>query len=197
VPHPERAESRKRARSMLRAARKDSSLASFAWLTGGRKTAMIVGAPIKVLSNEVALQTATAVKEFYELCMAAEPNASYIALPAETQERIVELNRIIGRLGESQYKLLNALENVSDEQVTKPEFAKVISDLGIVVAQVESAVDETYNAPTYVATLVRKNLECVADQNSHVESYVESFRIAFDENCSALLADLATKVVEG
>lgn len=152
---------------------------------------MIVGAPIKVLSNEVSLQTATAVKEFFELCQAAE--TSYIVLPHDIQEKVLELNRTIGRVSASQYELLNALEQVTDDQVTSPEFAKIITDLGWLVAQVESAVSETYAAPAFVATLVRPNLETVAAQNSHLDSYVESFRVAFDENCTALLADLATK----
>jgi hypothetical protein len=158
---------------------------------------MIVGAPIKVLSNDVSLQTATAVKEFFELCQAADPDSGYFALPADVQERVVALNRTIGRVSESQYKLLQALEQVSDEQVMQPEFAKIISDLGWLVAQVESAVSETYAAPRFVATLVRTNLETVADQNSHLDSYVESFRVAFDETCSALLADLGTKIIAG
>jgi hypothetical protein len=158
---------------------------------------MIVGAPIKVLSNEIALQTATAVKEFFELCQAAAPASSYIALPAKIQEKVVELNRAIGRVSASQYNLLSALEQITDEQVTAPEFAKVVSDLGWVVAQVESALTDTYQAPDFVVTLLRRNLETVADQNSHIDSYVESFRVAFDENCSALLADLGTKVLAG
>ncbi len=35
----------------------------------------------------------------------------------------------------------------------------------------------------------------MAEQNGHIDNYVESFRIAFDDTCSALLADLGTKVI--
>ena len=158
---------------------------------------MIVTPPIKVLSNDVSLQTATAVKEFFELCQAAAPGYGYFALPPEIQQKVVELNKSIGRVAESQTRLLDALERVTDQEVIAPEFAKVISDLGWLVAQVESAVVDTYAAPSFVSTLVRANLETVADQNSHLDSYVESFRVAFNENCTALLADLATKVIAG
>jgi hypothetical protein len=158
---------------------------------------MIVIAPsLKMLSNEVTLQTATAVKEFFALCQAAGPNY-YVPLPKASQEKLVELNRTFGRLAGSQSRLLNALELVTDDQVTSAEFAKVISDLGLVVAQVESAIVETYAAPEFVSVLLRNNLERVADQNSHLDSYVESFHVAFDENCSSLLADLGTKVLAG
>ena len=141
------------------------------------------------------MKRGTMIKEFFELCQAAK--CDYIAVPPDVQQKVVEFNHTISRVSDSQYKLLQALEQVSDEQVTQPEFAKIISNLGWLVAQVESAVSETYAAPDFVATLVRKNLESVAGQNSHLDSYVESFRVAFDENCSALLANLATKVIAG
>jgi hypothetical protein len=158
---------------------------------------MIVGAEIKFLSNEVTLQTATVVKEFFELCAAADAESSYIALPPDVQKQLVALNRSIGRVARSQNGLLQALDKVSDELLTHAQFPKVISDLALVVAQVESAISETYAAPQFVASLVRKNLETVADQNSHLDSYAESFRAAFDENCTALLADLAGKIIAG
>jgi hypothetical protein len=161
------------------------------------ETIMILDTPIRGLSNQVALDTASAVKEFFEMCQAADPISGYVALHPTLQEKVVSVNKSMGMVVTSQHALIQELEKVSEAQMASPVFQKVIADLERVVSQGESAITDTYSAPEAVVKLWQKNLDLMAQQNSHSDNYVESFRITFDETCSALLADLATKVSEG
>jgi fumarylacetoacetate (FAA) hydrolase family protein len=156
---------------------------------------MIADPTIKVLNNDVVFDTASAVKKFFELCNDA--NLGYFVLPQQTSEKIVAVNDAMARVIVSQGALLKALELVSNETVKAPGFQKAVADVERMVSGTDSAISETYSAPGYVVSLLQRNLETVAEQNSYIDNYVESFRIAFDDTCSALLADLATKVSAG
>ncbi len=158
---------------------------------------VIMEAPIRGLSSQVTLHTAAAVKEFFELCQAADPKSGYLALPPWLQQKVVSINQQMGLAVESQRSLLDELEKVNGEHLALPGFDKVIGDLERVVAQGDSAISDTYSARPEIVKLWKKNLESMAEQNSHIDNYVESFRIAFDENCSALLADMADKISVG
>lgn len=154
---------------------------------------MIAETPIKVLSNDVIFDTASAVKKFFELCASAD--LGYFVVPQATKEKIVAVDHAMARVVSSQQALLTALEQVSNETIAAPGFQKVLADLEITVSQADSAITETYSAPAFVVSLLQKNLDIIAQQNSHIDNYVESFRIAFDENCSALLADMASRLL--
>lgn len=156
---------------------------------------MIIAAPIRVLSQEVTIHTANAVTEFLEICQAADPDSGYLALPPWLQHKVLSVNKSMAQVVESQMTLLQELEKVSQEQLASPNFLKVIADLERVVSQGYSAIADTYSAPDTFVRLWQKNLDRMSEQNSHIDNYVESFRIALDENCSALLADLATKTM--
>lgn len=153
--------------------------------------------PIRGLSNQVELDTANTVKEFCALCAAADPSSGYIAMPPELQEGAVAINQSMGMVTISQAALIEALERVTEEQITTTNFQRIIGDLERVVSQGESAISDTYSAPAAMVTLWQKNLDLIAQQNRHIDSYVESFRVAFDETCSALLADMASRIIDG
>ena len=156
----------------------------------------MIDAPIRGMSNQVTLHTANAVKEFFDLCQTADPESGYLALPPWQQQKVVSINQQMGLVAGSQQELIKLLDDISDEHLTRPGFDKVMGDLERVVSQVDSAISDTYSAPEPVVRLWKANLELVAQQNGHIDSYVESFRIALDENCSALLANLATNILE-
>jgi hypothetical protein len=158
---------------------------------------VIIDAPIRVLSNQVTLSTAAAVKEFFALCQAADPKSGYIALPPELQEMVVSINRQMGEVVGLQRQLLDELAKITGDHLASPNFEKVIGDLERVVAQGDSAISDTYSAPSEIVKLWRTNLDEMAQQNSQIDSYVESFRITLDENCTAVLADMADKVSLG
>ncbi len=184
-----------RAMRIQRAGRKHYLLkSSFAVKAESGETIMILDIPIRGLNNQVALDTASAVKEFFEMCQAADPDSGYVAMHPSLQEKVVSVGKSMGLVAKSQRTLIEGLEKVSETQITSAGFQKVIADLERVVSQVDSAISDTYSAPEAMVKLWQRNLELVAQQNGHIDNYVESFRIAFDETCSALLADLATKV---
>lgn len=156
---------------------------------------MIANAPIRGPINQVELSTANAVKEFFELCQAADPESGYVALPPDVQRRVVSVNESMGVVAEKQGDLIQLLDKVSQDDLASPSFQKVISDLERLVLQGDSAISDAYTAPDPIVKLWQKNLDLMSQRNSHIDSYVESFRITFDETCSSLLADLATKVI--
>lgn len=160
-----------------------------------RAMTMIVNPHIKVLSNDVVFDTASAVKKFFELC--AEADLGYVVLPQQTKEKVVAVNDAMARVVTSQRALLDALENITDETVAFPGFQKAVDDLAVTVSKTESAIAETCSAPAVILAILQRNLDTIAQQNSHIDSYVESFRVAFDENCSAILADMASKIMAG
>jgi hypothetical protein len=159
------------------------------------ETIMILDTPIRGLSNQVALDTASAVKEFFEMCQAADPQSGYVAFHPTLQEKVVSLNESMGLVVKSQHALIQELEKVSQAQMATVGFQKVIADLERVVSQGYSAITDTYSAPDTFVKLWQKNLNLMSEQNGHIDNYVESFRIAMDETCSALLADLATRTI--
>jgi hypothetical protein len=160
----------------------------------GKEPLMIAAAPIRVLSNRVEINAASAVSEFFEICQTAKPESGYVALPPDLQQKIVSLNRKIEQIVQSQAVLLAELDKVTADQLASPSFQKVLEDLGRLVAQGNSAISDTYDAPEIIVRLLRNNLDVAAEQYGHIDNYLESFRIAFDETCSAVLADLATRV---
>lgn len=157
----------------------------------------MVNVPIRVLSNEVTIHTANAVSEFFEICQAANPESGYVALPPWLQRKVTAVSRNMEQVTESQQGLLTELEKVGSRELEAPAFQRVIEDLSRVVSQCDAAVMDTYSAPEALVRLWKKNLDLVAERNSHIENYLESFRIALDETCSAVLADLATKAMAG
>jgi hypothetical protein len=52
---------------------------------------MILDTPIRGLSNQVTLDTASAVKEFFEMCQTADPTSAYVALHPALQEKVVSV----------------------------------------------------------------------------------------------------------
>lgn len=151
--------------------------------------------PISVLSNDVVLGTSIVVKRFYELCMATEHG--YIPLPPEMQRKVVAVDTAIQRVVKSQKILLDALSSVTNDLVESPDFSTAVADVALMVAQTDAAISRTYKAPEGVIKVLQSSLDAVAEHNSHIDNFVESFRIALNESCTALLANLADRVIAG
>ncbi len=154
---------------------------------------IILTAPIRGLSAEVVCHTAAAQKEFWNLLQEADVSV-YVALPPELLKATLNVNKSIGQAIDSQRELLKALETVTGETLTSLKFIDVVGDLERSVAQSEAVIAATNDMPESMARLWRANLESLAENNGHIDNYVESFRIAMDENCSALLANLASEI---
>jgi DNA-directed RNA polymerase subunit F len=150
-----------------------------------------IAIPIRELSANVQFDAASAQKAFWEVVEEKRREAAiHILLRYLTNK----LNRRMERLANSQRDLVEHLRKIPAEKMSAAEFTKVSDDLYRIVAMTESMVDDCYEMPPSCIDAWRANLEKVANLSSHLENFAESFRIAADDTCTALLADIAQKV---
>ena len=57
-----------------------------------------------------------------------------------------------------------------------------------------SLLDDAYAMPEKCVAVWRPILDVIADRTAHIDNFAESFRIASDEACMALLADISEKI---
>jgi hypothetical protein len=148
--------------------------------------------PIRELSANVQYNAASAQKAFWEVVQEKRHEAAFNILLRVSVHR---LNRRLERLSESQRDLIESLRKIPAQRMSAAEFTKVADDLYRIVTMTESMIDDFYEMPQLCIDAWRSNIEKVADLTSHLESFAESFRVAADETCTALLANIAQKVM--
>jgi hypothetical protein len=148
--------------------------------------------PIRELSANVQYDAASAQKAFWEVVEDKRREATFNFLLRMSVRR---LNRRLERLSDSQEKLVESLRNIPANKMSAADFTKVADDLYRIVAMTESMIDDCFEMPPTCVNTWRVNLEKIAGLTSHLESFAESFRVAADETCTALLADIAQKVM--
>jgi hypothetical protein len=104
------------------------------------------------------------------------------------------LNVSLARLIDHQQSLIDRLNETPTDQFPADVVGKLAGDLGNVVSLTHSFIDDAYEMPRECLKVWSDRLEKISDLNSNLESYAESFRIASDESCTALLAELARSV---
>ena len=100
----------------------------------------------------------------------------------------------MGRLVDGQQSLIDRLQNAPTEKFSPEMFGKLANDLHNVVSLTNSFIGEIYDMPAETLSLWEPRLEKIADFNGYLDNFAESFRIASDEACTALLADIEAKV---
>lgn len=148
--------------------------------------------PIRELSANVQYDAASAQKAFWEVVEEKRHEAAFSIM---FRFYVHRLNRRMDRLANSQQDLIESLRKIPAEKMSAADFTKVADDLYRIVAMTESMIDDCYEMPPVCMNAWRANLEKIADLTSHLESFAESFRVAADETCTALLADIAQKVM--
>lgn len=154
--------------------------------------------PIRELSADVQFQAADAQKTVLSVVESKRRGASFIVavlVSAVVHLKVLELNKKFERLADSQWKLIDSLQQIPVEQMSSADFTKVADDLGRIVADTNSVIDDSYAMPEKILRVWRANLEVVQNRASHLESIAESFRIAADDTCTALLADVARNMM--
>jgi len=156
--------------------------------------------PIRELSADVQVQAADAQRGV--LCVVEskrrERDALFVSVLVSMFViflKVRELDRSFGKLAETQQKLIGMLEAFSSKQLEAPDFAKVGDDLSRIVADTSAVINDAYEMPDSIVRKWATRLELVQEHNSHIESISESFRIAADETCVALLADMAQTIM--
>lgn len=147
--------------------------------------------PIRELSANVQYDAARAQKVFWEVVESKRHNA-YIQIQVLFLTH--RLDRRMGKLAVSQASLVNHLRKIPLDSMSSVDFTKVADDLYRIVSMTDSLIDDAYEMPDHCLKVWRANLEKVSDLSSHLESFAESYRMASDEACTALLADLVQKI---
>jgi len=147
--------------------------------------------PIRELSANVQYDAASAQKAFFEVLESKQQEALFNWVIWYTTHRF---NRRMGRLLMSQGKFVKSLRCVPVDSIAPTDLLKVSSDLDRIVSMTDSLLADAYLLPEQCLSVWRKKLEAISDQNGYIESFAESFRIASDETCTALLAEVARKV---
>jgi hypothetical protein len=158
----------------------------------GDRAMATIALPIRELSATVQYDAASAQKAFWEVVESKRREALFDFVIYYMTRR---LNRRMTRLAKSQSELVERLRQLPAERMAAPEFSKVADDLFRIVAMTDSIAADCYEMPDQCTDVWRSNLEKVADQSNHIESFAETFRIAANETCTALLADIAQKVM--
>ena len=148
--------------------------------------------PIRELSANVQYDAASAQKAFWEVVEEKRREAAFNFLLRLSMRR---LNHRLERLSGSQRALVESLRKIPANKMSTADFTKVADDLYRIVGMTESMIDDFYEMPPSCIDAWRDNLETVAGLTSHLESFAESFRVAADATCTALLADIAQKVM--
>lgn len=147
--------------------------------------------PIRQLSAHVQYDAACAQNVFWEVVEAKRQNA-YIQIQIWLLTH--RLDRRMGKLAESQRSLVDNLRKIPRDNMSSADFTKVADDLYRIVSMTDSLIADAYEMPDRCLNVWRANLEEVGDLSSHLDSFAESFRMASDEACTALLADLVEKI---
>lgn len=147
--------------------------------------------PIRELSADVQLRAASVQKRFLDI---AEAKAQAVHNDMMMTLKSHVLNRSMARLVGAQERLIRSLEDFPVQELSAEAVGKVAGDLERLVSGANSLLDDIYQMPEPCLGLWRPKLEAMADLNGHIDNYAESFRIAFDDACSAVLAEMATKI---
>jgi hypothetical protein len=143
--------------------------------------------PIRELSANVQFEAASANKMYWN------------ELEARRQKRLKhregmraarKLAAQLTTLEEAQVGLIKCLQTAPE--TLKPEhFSLIAQVLDLVVSITNATIDNLCEEGGEVLSIWSDKLEKVAELNDHIESFSESFRIAADEACTALLAGIA------
>lgn len=147
--------------------------------------------PIRELSASVQYEAAYAQKTFWKV-FDGKARAATFDLSLWVQTRL--LSHAMGKLADLQGTLIECLMAKDCREFDASTFDKVASDLERIASMTYSFLDDAYSMPEHCVAVWRPRLAVLADRTAHIDNFAESFRIASDEACTALLADIAEKI---
>jgi len=147
--------------------------------------------PIRELSACVQYEAAYAQKTFWEVAEGKMRATSFdVMLWVKTRQ----LAHAMEKLATLQRMLIDRLRTMDCSQYDADTFDRIASDLERIVSMTNSLVDDAYRMPQQCVSVWTPKLEAISDLTAHIDNFAESFRIASDEACTALLADIAEKI---
>jgi hypothetical protein len=154
------------------------------------KTMATMALPLRELSVTVQAEAVSAQMAYWRLREDVAQRHAQVFVWVKTRA----LNHAMGRLVEKQQSLIDTLSKASTMDFDADVFLKIANDLDNVVSLTNSFIDEAYEMPSLCLRVWSERLEKISDLNRYVDNFAESFHIASDEACTALLADIAAKV---
>lgn len=142
--------------------------------------------PIRELSASARYQAARAEKTFWEV---VESKARAARIELWVKVKIYSLDRSMGGLIEKQDTLLAMLRNFGADDMPQQVLGMVAGDLELLTAMTDAFIEATQGAPQQCLDVWGTKLEKIAERSAYIDNYAESFRIASDEACTAILAD--------
>lgn len=146
--------------------------------------------PLRELSVSVQREAVSAKEAYWRLAEDVARRQLELIVWMKTRK----LNHSLGRLIDNQQSLIHRLDEAPTDQFSVEVIGKLACDLGNVVSLTHSFVDDAYEMPRECLQVWSERLEKISDLNAHLENYAESFRIASDETCTALLAEMTRSV---
>lgn len=147
--------------------------------------------PIRELSACVQYEAAYAQKTFWEVAEGKMRAANFdVMLWVKTRQ----LSNAMGKLADLQRTLIGHLRTMDCTQYDADTFDRIACDLERIVSMTNSLVDDAYRMPQQCVSVWTPKLETLSDLTAHIDNFAESFRVASDEACTALLADIADKI---
>jgi hypothetical protein len=147
--------------------------------------------PIRELSASVQYEAAYAQKTFWKVVDAKARERTFdFVLWVHTKQ----LWHSMGKTADLQRNLIVLLQGKDFGRCDADAFDNIARDLERVVSLTNALLDNTYTMPDRCVAVWRPRLEEIADLTAHIDNFAESFRIASDEACTALLANIAEKI---
>jgi len=147
--------------------------------------------PLREMSVTVQRDAVSAQMAYWSLAEEVANRRFQLFLWVKTRT----LNNSMGRLIEGQKSLIDRLTEPRVAEFAPEVCGKLSNDLYNVVSLTNSFVDEAYDMPAQCLHVWEDRLNQIADLNAHLDNFAESFRIASDEACTSLLADVAKSVM--
>jgi len=147
--------------------------------------------PIRELSASVQYEAAYAQKTFWKV-VDGKARATTFDVVLWVEARL--LSRAMSKLASLQGTLIEHLTAKDCQGFDTSTFDKVASDLERIVSMTHSFLDDAYEMPEKCLAVWRPQLDLIADRTAHLDNFAESLRIASNEACTALLADMATQI---
>jgi hypothetical protein len=148
--------------------------------------------PIRELSADVQLEAAATQKKCLDIFEYIQVARLGVLVWFKTRA----LDKSLDKLVSLQDELITRLQD--DEALAKftPEvFGRLASDLDRIVSLTYAVLEQTNEIPDQYAKVWRPKLARIADQTAHIDNFAESFHVASEETCTAVLADAARKVI--
>lgn len=152
--------------------------------------------PIRELSADVKFAAATANKTFWDVVETKNRKQPFLQgiVDGFVHFLVHKLDRQLAKLVTGERQLIDRLEALSVADLTEDDYLRIADDIQGIVSLTNSLVEEAYAMPEVCLSAWRSNLQKIEEATSQIDSFVESFRMASDEACMALLADLSRQI---